>query len=55
MHYGVRTQPAQFLFYLAAAICGGVTLRAIFRRKNQPGLYSEYEDLDGDKIDTVRD
>ncbi len=53
LHFGVRTQPAQFLFYLAAAICGGVTLRSIFLRKNHPSDYTEFETVDDDKIDKV--
>ena len=60
MHFGVRTQPSQFLFYLAAVICGGVTLRSAYLRKNHPEDYLNHpehyyeENFDEDKIDKVK-
>ncbi len=55
MHFGIRTQPAQFFFYFTHVFTGAVTLRSIYRRKNQPELYLEFEDVDADKIDNVTD
>ena len=55
LRYGVRTQPAQFFFYFACVLTGGVTLRSVFLRKNHPENYEEFEpDLDMDKVETVR-
>ena len=36
LKYGIRTSPAQFLFYLVSVLCEGVNFRSIVRRKTHP-------------------
>ncbi len=54
LRYGVRSSPAQFIFYLLSTICGAMQLRSVFKRRNHPSFYElDADEPNPDRLDRL--